>query len=189
MNPHSKSLILATALLATSFSWAGGVRMYEKGEIPDASEVANILGGQKRPKMRGISLDPAYQKTTEAKDAIAEKAAEPSSDVLGLPVEFAFNSAEILPEAKPQLDAIAEGIKMTNGAKIIIEGHTDASGSAAYNKQLSLRRARAVKDYLVRKHGISPQQLVIRGLGESDPLNPADPFAPENRRVQFRAAR
>ena len=189
MNPHSKPLIIAAALLATGLTWAGDVRMYGKGEIPDASEVANILGGHKRPKMRGISLDPAYQKTTEAKDAIAEKTAQPDTDVLGLPVEFAFNSAEILPEAKPQLDAIAEGIKMTNGAKIIIEGHTDASGSAAYNKQLSLRRARAVKEYLVKKHGISPDQLVIRGLGESDPLNPDNPYAPENRRVQFRAAR
>jgi outer membrane protein OmpA-like peptidoglycan-associated protein len=183
---------LAPALaLTATLAEAGGIRMYGAGEIPEASEVAHILGGaqpqMKRPKMRGISLDSAYQHNDKAQQLVDE-VIEPKSEVIGLPVEFAFNSAEILPENEPQLDAVAEGIKMTNGVSVVVEGHTDAYGSGNYNERLSLSRADAVKKYLVHKHGISASQLVVRGMGESSPMNTADPFAPENRRVQFRAA-
>jgi outer membrane protein OmpA-like peptidoglycan-associated protein len=137
--------------------------------------------------MRGISLDSAYQTPDKAQQLVAE-VLEPKSTVVGLPVKFAFNSAEILPENEPQLDAVAEGIKMTNGLSVVVEGHTDAFGSERYNERLSRLRAAAVKDYLVHKHGISASRLVVKGLGERAPLNDADPFAAENRRVQFLAA-
>jgi len=183
-----QAYLLGTALLlAMGTTFAGDVRMYGEGEIPQATDVARILGGN-RPKMRGISLDPAYQTGNKVQDSL-DQAAAPKTTVVGLPVEFAFNSAEILPEAKPQLDAIAEGIKMTNGLTILVEGHTDASGPESYNRKLSRMRAEAVKRYLVEHHGIDPSQLVIQGKGEEEPLNAANPFAPENRRVQFRAAK
>jgi len=184
---------LAPALIlgATLAEAGGGVRMYGAGEVPEASEVAHILSGgapqMRRPKMRGISLDSAYQRPDKAQQLVDEVVA-PKSTVVGVPVEFAFNSAEILPENEPQLDAIAEGIKMTNGLSVVVEGHTDAHGSGRYNEKLSLLRAEAVRKYLVHRHGISASRLVIKGLGEMSPINPADPFAPENRRVQFRAA-
>jgi len=45
-----------------------------------------------------------------------------------------------------------------------------------------------VKDYLVSRHGIDPSLLVVEGRGSASPINTADPFAAENRRVQLRAA-
>lgn len=189
MNSKAKVWWLApTLLIGAALAQAEEVRMYGQGEIPEAAEVANILGGGK-PKMRGISLDPGYQSKNKVKHSIDEIAEPKTTSVVGLPIEFAFNSAEILPENEPQLAAIAEGIKMTNGLSVVVEGHTDAYGSESYNKNLSLMRAKAVKQYLVEHYGISPSQLVIKGLGESSPLKEAAPFAPENRRVQFRAAR
>ncbi len=194
MKPKARFLWLAPALmLGCTIAQAGsGVRMYEHGEIPAASDVADILGGgavpMNRPKMRGISLDPSVQQKDKRIDEGLAKVAAPQDTAIGLRVEFGFDSAEIAPAYMAQLDAVAEGIKMTNGVKVVVEGHTDAHGPEAYNRHLSVERANAVKRYLMQKHGIGESQLVIKGLGESTPLQ-ADPFASANRRVQFRAAR
>jgi len=69
---------------------------------------------------------------------------------------------------------------------VVIEGHTDAVGTAQYNEQLSQRRAHAVKRYLVTAHHIDPARLRAVGMGENAPLPGSAPLAPENRRVQFR---
>ena len=193
MSATARMWWLAPALMlaATLAEAGGGVRMYGAGEIPEASDVAHILSGgapqMKRPKMRGISLDSAYQHPDKTQELVNE-VVEPKSTVVGLPVEFAFNSAKILAQNEPQLDAVAEGIKMTNDVSVVVEGHTDAYGSGRYNEKLSRLRAEAVKNYLVQRHGIRSARLLVKGMGEASPLNPADPFAPENRRVQFLAA-
>jgi outer membrane protein OmpA-like peptidoglycan-associated protein len=102
-------------------------------------------------------------------------------------VRFGFDSTDISDSARPQLDALAAGIKMLPpGQTVLVEGHTDASGSDEYNRALSLRRAGVVKRYLVREHGIEAQRLKEVGLGEQRPIEGAEPNAAQNRRVQFR---
>jgi len=111
---------------------------------------------------------------------------QPSS--LALPVQFAFDSALILPDAYRQLDALAAGIKLAGpSVKVLIEGHTDAVGSAQYNLRLSSQRADSVRIYLITRHGIDPARLRVVGMGKYAPLNKTTPNAPENRRVEFRA--
>jgi outer membrane protein OmpA-like peptidoglycan-associated protein len=113
----------------------------------------------------------------------------PEAASLSLPVPFSFDSAEILPAARAQLDAVAQGIKLlAPGSIVIIEGHTDAAGSDAYNLELSRVRARAVRDYLVKNDGIDGARLKTVGYGKSHPLEDTDPHAAVNRRVQFRGA-
>jgi outer membrane protein OmpA-like peptidoglycan-associated protein len=122
---------------------------------------------------------------TSAAAPEAPTRARPSA--LSLPVQFGFDSAEILAPARQQLDALAEGIRMLPALQsVVIEGHTDAIGSDHYNEQLSQRRAQAVKRYLVAAHQIDPARLRAVGLGEQIPLRGTDPHAAENRRVQFR---
>ncbi len=65
----------------------------------------------------------------------------------------------------------------------MLAGHTDAKGGETYNQGLSERRAEAVKNYLQEKHGIDGSVLTA-GYGKSQLKNTANPFAPENRRVQ-----
>ena len=104
MYMKGKQLWLVPALLlGTSVVHAGGgVRMYEHGEVPQASEVADILTGgaytMRRPKMRGISLDISSPGDKRMEKNLAT-VAEPKNSAIGLPVEFAFNSAEIAPDA------------------------------------------------------------------------------------------
>lgn len=191
MNGKKLWLLPAMMLGASTVYAGGGVRMYEHGEVPQASEVADILSGgaaMNRPKMRGISLDISSPSDKRMKQDLAA-VAKPKDTAIGVPVEFAFNSAEIAPAYKKQLDAVAEGIKMAGGVSVVVEGHTDAHGPDAYNEQLSVKRAEAVRRYLVDNHGIGVKNLVVKGYGESQPLNIDNPFAANNRRVQFRAAK
>lgn len=111
------------------------------------------------------------------------------SEALAVVIAFANNSARVQSDATAVLDAVAEGIKLSRyERKIIIEGHTNASGKPSYNTKLSLRRAQAVKRYLVNRHGIPERVLVAVGLGSKAPLSDYEPHASENRRVQFKAS-
>jgi len=118
--------------------------------------------------------------------AVASRREGDEPAALALGVQFGFDSAEILPSARAQLDALAEGIKLlAPDQRVLIEGHTDAVGADDYNLSLSQRRAESVRQYLVKVHGFDQGRLDAVGLGKARPLDPADPFAAENRRVQF----
>ena len=68
-----------------------------------------------------------------------------------------------------------------------IVGHTDAKGSEQYNQALSERRAGAVRAYLTAEFGVASEQLEIVGEGEREPVSGSDPYAADNRRVEFHA--
>jgi outer membrane protein OmpA-like peptidoglycan-associated protein len=202
--------LLATLLLAfvAGSTLAQDIRLYRAGDAVDPREVAAILGkstpGAAPMKMRSIRLlaDAAAPAAQAQLVAAATQAAPVSTTganddgvpsrpghagALALPVQFAYDSAEVLPSARQQLDALAEGILMLPALQsVVIEGHTDASGSDQYNEQLSQRRAYAVKRYLVAFHRIDPARLRAVGLGKFAPLAGRDAYAAENRRVQFR---
>ncbi len=116
-----------------------------------------------------------------------QNAPAPGSEVsVYLPVRFAFDSDRLSDAARRNLAVISEAMLAPEFGDVIftVEGHTDASGSAAYNEGLSLRRARSAADYLVRL-GVPRSRLAVRGLGETAPLPGADPLAAEQRRVEF----
>jgi len=99
---------------------------------------------------------------------------------------FALGSAEIPETLRRQLDVFAEVLKSKSGTgrQIKVVGHADASGEPEANLVLSLKRANAVKAYLVEK-GADPQMLVAVGQGAKKPKNVKDPYAAENRRVEI----
>jgi OmpA-OmpF porin, OOP family len=103
---------------------------------------------------------------------------------IGLAVPFALDSDQLTPEALRVVDQLAEVFKMNPGDKFVIEGHTDSTGGEAHNKVLSERRAQAVINYLVTKHGLPRDRFEWRGLGSAKLLLPNDPTNGRNRRVQ-----
>ncbi|HET9205103.1 MAG TPA: OmpA family protein [Burkholderiaceae bacterium] len=181
--PIAALLLSACALVAQ----AGEVKVYRGTDTVDPDEVARILGPVKMRSLRLLDDAPAGPVAATSAAAAAAVAATAGPSALSLPVPFAFDSADILPSAKSQLDAIAAGIRMLPGTqKVVIEGHTDAVGTEQYNEQLSQRRAQSVRRYLVSMHGIDAARLEAVGKGESHPLPGRAPLAGENRRVQFR---
>jgi outer membrane protein OmpA-like peptidoglycan-associated protein len=93
--------------------------------------------------------------------------------------------AKLKPESLDELRNLGIALNqiVKDGTKFLIERHTDEQGTAAYNFALSKRRAETVKDYLVRDIGVPADRLEAVGKGFSEPVNPGDPYAPENRRV------
>jgi outer membrane protein OmpA-like peptidoglycan-associated protein len=181
--PSIAALLLSLCSLA---ALAGEVKVYRGNDTVDPEEVARILGPVKMRSLRLLDDKPSgsVAATSAAAAVTAATAAGPSA--LSLPVPFAFDSADILPSAKPQLDAIAAGIRMLPATqRVVIEGHTDAVGTEQYNEQLSQRRAQAVLLYLVSA-GLDASRLEAVGKGEASPLPGRSPTARENRRVQFR---
>ncbi len=120
-----------------------------------------------------------------AAPAAASSTDEPAAaGVVGFRINFAFNSDAIPAAYGVFLDRVAALMKEEAQVRIQIEGHTDAVGPDAYNRELSQRRAAAAAEYLVQRQGIEPDRLMVAGKGKSEPLL-ADPYNPRNRRVQF----
>ena len=99
---------------------------------------------------------------------------------------FKLGSAELPELLKKQLDVFADVLKGKSGSgrQVRVIGHADASGTPEANQALSLRRAEAVKSYLVSK-GADADMLVVVGVGSKDLKNAANPTAAENRRVEI----
>ncbi len=101
-------------------------------------------------------------------------------------VNFAFNSSDLTPLAKSNLDKLAEVLINNPDTDINIYGYTDSVGSDSYNLTLSEKRANSVKSYLISK-GIASSRLIARGEGKASPIasNDTDEGRAKNRRVEF----
>ncbi|MBN6066370.1 porin OmpA [Aggregatibacter actinomycetemcomitans] len=84
-------------------------------------------------------------------------------------VTFAFNKANLRPQAQNTLDSIYGEIAQVNNANVQVAGYTDRIGSDAYNQKLSQRRAETVANYLVSK-GVSQQAISATGHGKANPV-------------------
>jgi OmpA-OmpF porin, OOP family len=99
---------------------------------------------------------------------------------------FDFDKAVLKPEGRAKLDDLVDKVKGINLEVIIGVGHTDSVGSDAYNQSLSVRRAEAVKAYLVSK-GIEKNRVYTEGKGEKQPVadNKTSEGRAKNRRVEI----
>lgn len=189
---------LALAILAGGFAMGPALQPAVAGELSSQQ----IIDGLK-PRTRSLSgsapaslnhADTAFIQRVRGqtrslslgdRQQMAEIAARrPKVDV---EINFDFNSAELAPSAEPQLHSLGKALTSPElrGAVVMLGGHTDAKGTDDYNQQLSERRAETVKRFLVANYKIAPDLLVTSGYGKAGLKNSADPFAPENRRVEI----
>jgi outer membrane protein OmpA-like peptidoglycan-associated protein len=145
--------------------------LYERGEN---GEVFQVIDGE-RYRMRAIRA--------------VKKVGLKLNPKLAIAVNFKTNSASIKENSYSILNKLGKalGSKKLSSGVINIEGHTDSRGSAAYNLELSKKRAYEVKRYLVDTHNISPERLTTYGYGESKPIvsNYTREGRQKNRRVVF----
>lgn len=110
--------------------------------------------------------------------------AQPATSAAFL-INFAVNSDRIEAASIPYLDRIASLLRTTPGLSLAIEGHADASGGDTVNDPLSVRRANAVRAFLIERYAIGAERLSAMGHGARQPLIAANPYDALNRRVQF----
>ena len=99
---------------------------------------------------------------------------------------FPYNSVDIQPAGRENLRQLAQSLQRYPGTEVLIVGHTDNTGSDAYNMDLSNRRAEAAKNYLV-SNGIPFDRIRTAGRGESEPIasNETESGRQPNRRVEI----
>ncbi len=101
-------------------------------------------------------------------------------------MEFRQSSAELRTSSYATLDKVIDLANDCRDNRIAITGHSDASGNEVWNQRLSLARAQAVADYLIRG-GIEPTRLIVAGAGSSSPVadNSTASGRSRNRRIEF----
>ncbi len=165
-----------TDLPATTVSVLGAVRSTVAG---------SALGGQ---VASSVTVDPDAD--AAAQRSLEELGAEKTPDgwVLTLPetVLFDYNADAVKPDADATLTKVAELLSYYDRVQIGVQGHTDNSGDAAYNQDLSQRRAQAVADALASK-GVATGRMTVEGFGLTRPVasNDDDAGRAKNRRVEI----
>jgi len=142
---------------------------YPDDSVVSDTQIEQAL--QPQPKTRGLFV----------------RAKTETRQMIDLNIAFEFNSSDLQPQAAAQLKQLRSALTSESLLKdrFMVAGHTDASGSAQYNQQLSIRRAEAVKRYLV-DNGVGAERLLAVGYGSEHLALPDRPEDPSNRRVEIR---
>ena len=171
-NDAEKALNMTKSLLAVSALALLIVMPLQAGaqSMPSATQIERTLQAPPPGKV------PPRQRATvnELKRRPDLRKVAPSIEIQA--INFAFGAADIAPSQYPKVERIATAmrriLRRSPREVFLIEGHTDAVGTAAANLQLSEARARSLKRVLVRQFGIPRQALETVGYGESFLLVP-----------------
>ncbi|MCC6064264.1 MAG: OmpA family protein [Thermocrinis sp.] len=134
----------------------------EKVEVAKKQSLVCYTGKVELPVAQAEPQEPVVQKPVEPKEEPA-KVEEPL--MVRARIHFDFNKADIKKEYIPLLKEVAKILKENPNINLRIEGYTDDIGTKAYNQKLALRRAMAVKNFLV-KEGIKPERIQVVGFGK-----------------------
>jgi outer membrane protein OmpA-like peptidoglycan-associated protein len=152
-------------------------------KVTSSEEILQSLAPPKAAPTRSLSFSPPGPTR-----GLSRRTDSQSGQSVNLNIPFEYNSSALKPQASEQLKQLELALASPDlgSNRFVVAGHTDAKGNAAYNKQLSLRRAETVKHFLVEK-GIDPKRLDTIGYGSEKLLSPDHPDDPGNRRVEIRA--
>ena len=158
----------------------------------------NLANSENATKIKSDQLAAEHQARLDADNRAAKAQAELDTlaavkeEERGLVITlsgsvlFASDKSELLPAAQDRLNHVADALLTTKERKLTVEGYTDSQGSFSHNKELSQRRADAVRSYLILR-GYPGELIIANGIGEDSPV--ADNATPEgradNRRVEI----
>ena len=199
----SSALIIGAALI---LSGCAGMSQKQRGAVIGATTgaaVGGVIGNQTGSTARGAIIGAVvggaagaiigHQMDQQAKElqqnipgATITRVGEGIAVTFASGILFPFNSTEILPDGRTNLQQLASSLEKYPNSDILIVGHTDSVGTDAYNNDLSQRRALAAQSYL-QSLGVPASRLQATGRGESEPIQSNDTEAgrAQNRRVEI----
>ncbi|MGM9515674.1 outer membrane protein OmpA [Roseateles sp. DB2] len=133
-----------------------------------------------------VADTPKVEPKAEVKPPVTPPVVQSEKVTFAADAFFDFDKAVLKPEGKAKLDDLVSKTSGINLEVIVAVGHTDSVGSDEYNQKLSVRRAEAVKAYLVSK-GIEKNRVYTEGKGEKQPVadNKTTEGRAKNRRVEI----
>jgi outer membrane protein OmpA-like peptidoglycan-associated protein len=151
---------------------------------PSLEALQRAFGAE--PSSRGEGSDAPAQRRPRLRSIVVETEAPPMPRTVAIAIPFQINSADLSTDAVGVLDPLATVLReVTRESRVVIEGHTDATGSAELNRRLSLARAQTVLRALVARE-VHAAHLRVEGHGADRLLADRAPADPAHRRVQFR---
>ena len=199
----SSALFLGAAVV---LSGCAGMSQKQRGAVIGATTgaaVGGVIGNQTGSTARGAIIGAVvggaagaiigHQMDQQAKElqqnipgATITRVGEGIAVTFASGILFPFNSTEILPDGRTNLQQLASSLEKYPNSDILIVGHTDSVGTDAYNNDLSQRRAVAAQSYL-QSLGVPASRLQATGRGESEPIQSNDTEAgrAQNRRVEI----
>jgi outer membrane protein OmpA-like peptidoglycan-associated protein len=162
-----------------------------KQQAEAAAQQANAesLAAQDKMSQMQREREAELDRMQQALNRVVETHRTPNGMVISLPnsvFRFDFDKADLNQNNRELLSRIAGILLVSKGYGLSVFGYTDDIGSPEYNQQLSLRRATAVKDYLVQA-GIDPSIVNVKGYGKTSPLveGATNDSRAKNRRVEI----
>lgn len=183
----SVAFVVGAGVLA---GWSGECSMAAEQGIGGSTD--GVLSQQQieqglRPTPAHVSPTRGLARRPESGSAPAPDAGVPATSGVNLNIPFEYNSSSLKAEASAQLQQLQRALnsEALRSDRFLVAGHTDAKGSVDSNKRLSLRRAEAVRQYLVA-NGVDADRLSTIGYGSEHLLVADRPEDAQNRRVEIR---
>ena len=171
---------------ATTGAAVGGVIGNQTGSTARGAIIGAVVGGA-AGAIIGHQMDQqAKELEQNIPGATIQRVGEGIAVTFASGILFPFNSTDILPDGRSNLQVLANSLQKYPNSDILVVGHTDSVGTDAYNQDLSQRRALAAGNYL-QTLGVPASRLRTTGKGESEPIQPneTDAGRAQNRRVEI----
>ncbi|MCI5083374.1 MAG: OmpA family protein [Saprospiraceae bacterium] len=196
---------MGTAYAKNPYPINSGVQLFHGSS--DSGGMGYIAAKLQRPDLTAYAVIAAYQHHADEvlicidiieQEALRDNQVQVNTDYLARElqekgtvsiygIEFEYDKYDLLPASKPILKVIADFLQQQKNINLYVIGHTDMRGTLTYNLTLSEKRAQAVVDYLVSKHGIRRDRLEGKGVGPLAPksTNETETGRQLNRRVEL----
>lgn len=184
-----KRIILPALVGAVLLGACGGRQPQQTGPTPEElaaqARADSIAAAQRAEAERQRLEEERRRREEEARRRAAEEAAR-AREIIAQMVHFDYDKYDIRPEDQTILRSKVGVLRANPAVQVRIEGHADERGSDEYNIALGMRRANAVKDFLVG-FGLDPNRFSTVSLGEERPIDRASNESAwaQNRRAEF----
>jgi outer membrane protein OmpA-like peptidoglycan-associated protein len=175
-----------TGIGAAAGAAVGGLIGHQAGNTAVGAIIGAAVGGAAGAYIGNYMDKQAEEMQADLEGAKVERVGEGIKITFDSGILFDVNKATLRPVAKTNLDKMAVILNKYPDTNILIEGHTDATGTDELNLELSRNRASSVSNYLAGL-GVDPSRFTTMGYGESQPIatNDTEEGRQQNRRVEL----